>query len=70
MTLRFYRGGPVAVVDDVYGVTDGGAYGCIIANGVGAVIPASTYVDADPRVSQMWYIDVGINYTALLPIEE
>ena len=70
MTLRFYRGGPVAVRGYEWWVSADGLFGCGVANAVGAVIPASTYIDADPDVSATRDGETGTNRTALLPIEE
>lgn len=56
MTLRFYRGGPVAVecAAGYHWWSDEEGHGCVVAENVWAVIPPETY-DA-------WE-------TALLPIE-
>ena len=71
MTLRFYRGGPVAVRGYEWWVTADGSFGCSVAIGVGAIIPRTTYLDADPGMSQGRDSDAaGLNKTALLPIEE
>ena len=70
MVLRFYRGGPVAAKGHMYWVAADGTFGCAVASGVGAIIPRSTYLNADPDVSELQSGKVGLNHTALLPIEE
>ena len=70
MVLRFYRGGPVAVRGRLFWVSADGLGGCCLASKVGANIPTNAYFRADPAVSQGWYGRVGVNDTALLPIEE
>ena len=72
MTLRFYRGGPVAVCHNFtsFWVTENGVNGCDVARYFGADIPRDTYREADPAFSQFDFEGVGVNYTALLPVEE
>ena len=70
MVLRFYPGGTVAVRGNLFWVAADDWWGCDVARAAGVRIPASAYVDADPDVSQMYEDGAGLNYTALLPIEE
>ena len=72
MTLRFYPGGPRAVRGYAFWVTAEGDNGCDVAFCAGAKIPWETYAHADGRVSQERTPDdrLGLNRTALLPIEE
>ena len=70
MVLRFYRGGPVAVRGNLHWLAADDMYGCVVAKEAGVRIPPSTYLNADPEVSQFPCGRLGLNYTALLPIEE
>ena len=67
MKLYFYVGGPRALPRRNYwSCRDTRFPGCKVAFAVGADIPADTYVDAKPGVSQC---DTGFNATAILPLE-
>ena len=70
MVLRFYPGGPRAIRGTSYWRTPNCSSGCWVARQMGASIPESTYTDADHHFSQWWVGCGGVNFTALLPIEE
>ena len=70
----FYLGGPEAV--PFFSIWSApweegmpSAFGCFVADAVGAHIPKNTYRQADPHVSQCISGNTGSNHTALLPLE-
>lgn len=74
MTLRFYKGGPAARAGWYFWKAYDGTCGCVVARGVGARIPVSTYEDgalAENDFNPADGTNLGGGFrTALLPIEE
>ena len=74
--LRFYPGGPQAIRGNAFWLTRNGTWGCDVTRDVGVTIPSNTYGHADPELSQVVWTPlwdngrpVGLNCTALLPVE-